>query len=562
MGVAAAGVYLVLGPGIAGDSAATSSNTASLPPAATPLKGSVTLGDEQPVGGATSSTTADTTLTAPAGGPLAGLSVVIPAGAYSVATTFHLGARPLTLTGYDGKLTSLSDLVVIENGGAYAATPMTVTVPVTLPDGWFAMGVHLRDDGSLEPMPLVTETPTSVTVMTRHFSSFLIVAIAEAALPANIGTGFRVREDDIQTPNYGSYVSPGGHCAGQSLAEMWYFAVRRAAGSPALWGLTDNDGRGGTMDFWQDDSRAYRLASSVHEDLVWSTLSARVAYFFEKAKVDRLQWDAFRYAMLISGQPQFVGLSVGDQGGGHVIVAYAATPSGIWVADPNFPGALRQIAWNARSADFTAYASGASAAESDELYDRIAFWGTTSLIEWGQIGERWAELDAGTIGDDRFPGAGLARIITTAEGAQDVELLADGPVDSVNQRFILASDPSIPMRATLYEGTRQIGQVSGSDEAKITLAYGINDLGVYFEAQRNGSWEAVQFKRYAVTAPPPDLPTQSAGLPTVPPLPTGAPRPTPARSSEYDCSNPPASSKTSLAYINWSLHCQAIQPAP
>ena len=177
-------------------------------------------------------------------------------------------------------MTPISDLIVVDNGGAYAATPMTVSVPVTIPDGTFAMGFYLLDDGSLEPMPLVDESPTTATVMTRHFSSFFIAAITDAALTAavgdGIGTGFHPGEDDFQTPNYGSYLAPGGHCGGQALAMMWYFEERRSKGALQLWGLHDANGRGGTLGLWEDDSNVYRLASTVHEDYSWGSWSLQI----------------------------------------------------------------------------------------------------------------------------------------------------------------------------------------------------------------------------------------------------------------------------------------------
>jgi len=334
------------------------------PPATEPLEGTITLGEEQPVGGETSDPASNVTLTAPPEGPVPGLEVRIPAEAYAAPVEFTVSARPVTVDGYDGKVAALSDLITVENGGAYAASPMTVTIPVTIPDGMFAMGFFRHDDGSLEAMPLVDETPTSVTVATRHFSSFLVLAIAEAALPENIGTGFRAGEDDFQAPNYGSYAAPKGACAGQSLSAMWYFLERRAAGAPALWGLTDNLGRGGTVPFWQDDAGEYKLTGSVQRDTDWDALSVRLQIFLRKSNLDRLQWSAFRYAMLVTGQPQYVGLSQSDKDGGHAIVGYAATPSGLWVADPNYPGKLRHIAWNAKAMEFDPYASGPTAAST------------------------------------------------------------------------------------------------------------------------------------------------------------------------------------------------------
>lgn len=540
--------------------------TNALPPAATALSGQAIVGATHEIGTETSDPGQKTTLRAPAGGPLAGMTIAIPGDAYAEQTAFTVSARDLRLSGYDGKITALTDLIVIENGGAYAAAPMTVTIPVAIPAGSFAMGLYLRDDGTLEPMPLVVETSNSVSVLSRHFSSFFVATIAEAALPDDIGTGFRAGEDDIQAANYGSYVAPRGYCDGQSLAEMWYFAERRAAGAPQLWGLTDNNGKGATPGFWEDDSNAYRLSAVIHRDTDYETLSATIELAFEKAKVDQLQWDAFRYAMLITGQPQFVGLSVGNEPGGHVVVAYAATRTGLWVADPNFPGKLRDIAWDEGAKGFKPYDSGANAASSTDHYDRIAFYGKTALIDWAAIGARWAEVDSGSIGATLFPLPVLSMLITNPDGTQTYSPMRDGPIGTSTLALQLTSpDPTVFMKASFYDGTRMIGMISSRTPGSIKVGNGITDLGVYIEGldllDIHSDWEAVDFYHFSLTAPPPSslVPaTPSPAAPTSTAPPTARPAETPT--SDYDCSKGPPNDQ--IGRMEWELHCKGIQPTP
>ena len=540
-------LLLVTGGGI--DIGGTGNGT-YLPPANAPLEGTIAVSGAEVIGVQTANPDTGAIFTAPASGPMPGLEVRVPAAAFASPTAFTLSASSISVSGYDGRITAISDLITIENGSGYAAAPITVTVPVTIPSGSFAMGFYRNPDGSLEPMPLVDETATSVTVATRHFSAFFIALVAEKALPNNIGTGFRAGDDDFQAPNYGTYVAPNGHCAGQALAEMWYFTERTAMGAPQLWGQTDNNGRGGTPGFWQDDANAYRVSSSVHRDLDWETISGTIELAFEKAKVDRLQWNAFRYAMLVTGQPQFVGLSEGDEPGGHVIVAYAATAAGLWVADPNYPGELRNITWNEGSKTFTSYDSGATAKSSKHHYDKIAFYGKTALVEWRRIGERWAELDAGTIGVDRFPQSDIMTRVTRADGTTTWLGFRDGTaLDTTTPELgFLAQDTAIPMRATLYLGTRQIAvlQPNGATPGikTVTLGVGRNDVGVFIEGFRDGEWNAVDFWRFAITTP---APLPSTGMET--------PDATP-ESSGYDCTQPVPTSK--IGEMEWILHCQDI----
>jgi hypothetical protein len=488
----------------------------------------MTLGEAKPVGTETSDPASSVTLTAPAGGPVPGLELRIPGEAYAAPVEFVVSARPITVTGYDGRVTALSDLITVENGGASAASPMTVTIPVTIPAGMFAMGFFRHADGSLEAMPLLDETPTSVTVATRHFSSFLVLAVAEATLPDNIGTGYRTGEDDFQAPNYGSFFASHGHCAGQAIAAMWYFIERKSHGAPNLWGLTDNDGRVPTPGFWQDDATQFHLASSVQRDLDGDAFFAQLSRWVRWADLDRLQWNAFRYAMLVTGEPQFVGLSQTGLDGGHAIVGYAATPTGLWVADPNFPGELRQIAWNAKAQRFDPYASGPTVKQSDRMYDLIGLMGKTAMIDWGAIGARWAELDRGTVGRDRFPTILVQQELRDAAGTKRYEPLTSGPIATTTPRLTY----------------REIKGDSVEDgyTVQVPLANGINDLGVYIEGLIGKEWEYLDFYRFELVAPPP------SGMPTMAPS-TPEPEPT------YDCSEKPDGG---VAGLEWSLHCESI----
>ena len=527
----------------------------SLPTARPALTGTVTRGVERRIGSGTADPGSETTLTAPEDGPAAGLELVIPGDAFATTTTFTLSATPIDIDGFGGLVTPASELITVENGGAYAASPILVTVPVTIPDDSFALGVYLRDDGTLEPMPLIAETPTSITIATRHFSSFFITVIAEAALPEEIGTGFRAGDDDIQAPNYGSYIEPGGHCAGQSLAALWYFAERKAAGGRQLNGLLGTRGRDETPGFWRDDRLAYRLSSSISRDLDWDTLTGRIELAFEKAKVDRLQWNAFRYAMLITGQPQFVGLSEGDDPGGHVIIAYAATKTGLWVADPNFPGKLRDIPWNPDKAQFESYASGANAADSKHLFDKIAFYGKTALVEWDRIGARWAEAEAGTTGDDRFPVYSLSVLVTKPDGTDAWEPLVDGTVEpDSTMQVVLVGQQGTQMEATAYRGETALLTMTSGQWAAIALQPGLNRLGFFVRGMRGSELEAIDFVSVTVIGPGSTAsPSEEPLTPEPADEPTDEPVPTPEPEPAFDCNTTPPPGGIKL--MEWQLKC-------
>ena len=230
--------------------------------------------------------------------------------------------------------------------------------------------------------------------------------------------------------------------------------------------------------------------------------------------------------------------------GGHAIVGYAATPTGLWVADPNYPGKLRHIAWNAKTLEFHPYDSGPTAADSDHHYDLIGLLGKTALIEWDAIGARWAELDAGTIGADQFPAVTVEIEVTAADGTNSYEALKPGPIATMKPLLGFSSVPGVTLRATFYQGSELIRRVGDGNVAPVPLAFGINDLGVLIESQFGTEWRFVDFQRFDLVAPAP------SGMPTLTPS-TPEPEPT------FDCSVKPSGG---IAELDWALHCEKIQP--
>jgi hypothetical protein len=64
---------------------------------------------------------------------------------------------------------------------------------------------HDPSSKKLEGMATVSQDADSLTVATRHFSSFLLSAIDKTLLKKDLDTSFRPGIDDWQSPNYGSY---------------------------------------------------------------------------------------------------------------------------------------------------------------------------------------------------------------------------------------------------------------------------------------------------------------------------------------------------------------------
>ena len=425
------------------------------------------------------------------GGAIDGMTITVPAGAYPTSKTFHISHTPIS-GDPSPHVSPLTPLIEVDNGGDFADGPMTITVPVTIPDGYFAMGFLVGENGELEGMPLIAETPTSITVATAHFSSFFIGMIADSLLSGVIDTGFRPMTDDWEFPNMGSYIESEGHCAGQSLTAMWYYLERTRKGTSTLWNRFDNNGDApATPDFWEDDSLGYRLASTVQNDIDWDNWLREIFLILGDSD-DELNWRAFLYAMLVTDEPQYVAIYSAD--GGHAMIVYKADADTgtLYIADPNYPGhSGRKIMYSGGA--FSPYESGANKAEIDAgnstTYDEICYFAKTALVPWSQVAARWSEFDFGTIGDGIFPDYEIV-VLDDSGGSTP---LIDGMTVSGDKIKIsvLSPDPAHQLGWMVRRGDEWL---RFDAEGKYDLLEGENHLGIYILGKVDGNWEYVDFQ--------------------------------------------------------------------
>jgi hypothetical protein len=533
---------------------------------ATPAQGTLTLGDSSAVETIDlDASGASPTISAP-GHPWDGFTIDVPAGAWT-GSTLNVTAQPITASSFGGLVTPISPLYTVSGAEGMAPAPVTLKVPATVPADSFAMGFFYDASGGLEGMPLLAEDGTSVTVATEHFSSFFVSLVERALLPETIDSGFRPGKDDWQFPNYGSYITPGGNCAGQTLTEAWYYIERRLKGRGLpLHGLYDNNGYGTTKtpDLWQDDSNGYRLASVAQSQYI-DTHNAIKSFSFSVRGMglDTLQYDAFRYAIAVTGEPQLVSISDAQDKNGHEILAYRVDPSGIFVADPNFPAspaALRLIPFDPASGRFGTYSSGVNAqavSSGDVPYVNFVYDAKTAIVDWSMLADDWAAFDDGKIGNGIFPVYSLEALAGKDAQGQDVWVpLVDGYQMASSELTLRIQGVSDYTRLTLYSGTSSTPVAPAKGTITIQLKGGENPLGIYEEGAKppGNDFEYVDFVRLTVIAGAAPSPSPT---PTATPTPAATPVATPA--ATFDCS--PGTRPSDLSgRINWDLHCQAIQP--
>ncbi len=453
------------------------------------VEGKLSLGDSTELTSATIDAGGGVITVDRAGDPLDGLELTVPTGSYQDGRDFAVSFRPITGHSYDDRIKPISPLISVENGGDYADDVMSLKVPVEVPEGQFAMGFFYDEKtGVLEGMPLLAADAGSVTIGTRHFSSFFISMIAESVLSSlTIDSGFRPGVDDWQFENNGSYAAPPGHCAGQSIAAMWYYYERKLNGEPDLYGRYDNylSEEEKTPALWEDDNLAYRLASTVQKDLNGKTLEVKLFRTIEGTD-DTLQMLAFAYAMHVTQAPQFVGLTDTVNGDGHAIIGYKVEGGNIYVADPNYPG-VKSAEGKIEYVDgaFKPYRSALSAKSDPTSFDKIGYYAVSALVDWEAVGARFAEMENGAVGNEYFPAYTMPGSSATTVGSA---LLVDGVAFPDDRLRVYP--PDLGWTVKVFRGGEELPKVGGF----VTLLPGENKLGILVEL--NGLY--VDFYRVTV----------------------------------------------------------------
>ena len=365
------------------------------------------------------------------GDPLNGFELTVLPNSFTQIQNIKISYSPITSHQLGSNFNPISPLIHIEYSGGISNKPMKLKIPVKVTNGKFAMPfIYDKNTGKLIPM-LIQEIGTDyVLLSTRYFSSngslnktgnlnsltYADVAISEideAKLNEQgiIDSGYKPGTDDWEFINYGSYVASGGQCAGQAISSMWYYIEKKKKGGALpLFHLLDKVNDPNKPNFlWQDNPKGYRFASTIQQDFRFGDWLDEIG---DQSKHPDITFKAFAYSMLMTKEPQLVFIAkVSPDTAGHAMVVYKVDYANkkLFIADPNYPnnrtvdGAISERVINYTGNKLGPYTSGATAADVGIVFDRIGYYPKTAYIKWEQIAARWVELEAGIIGQDRFP---------------------------------------------------------------------------------------------------------------------------------------------------------------
>lgn len=383
---------------------------------------------------------------------ISGLTIDVPDGAYASEKSFKISTSDIIEHNLGKYFNPITPLITIDNGHTFANDYMTVTIPIQKAEDEFALAFYYdRDTNKLEALPFSSVSHDNIQVFTSHFSDVVVSKIKLAELDSmslspdqKIDTGFKPGVDDWQFTNYGSYLAPKGHCGGQAISMTWYYSKQyKEKGAPRLYGRFDNNAaKVKTPDFWFDDSQGYRFASVLQSSIDWSENSRLLKVNSELRNQDGYDdkpiFDAFAYAMLMTGEPQLMAIYKWEnfkRTEGHAITAYKIENGKIYVADPNYPGKSdRYVGINLEVEEpiieydlenpfdneegtiiserreymsFDFYSSGANALDIKDkgatIYNNINFIGQSAIVDYAGIDKEYQKMLNGSAGNDKMP---------------------------------------------------------------------------------------------------------------------------------------------------------------
>jgi hypothetical protein len=457
--------------------------------------------------------------------PLNGLTVTIQPNSFTQAQTIKISSAPITSHQLGQYFNPLTPMIKITYQGGFADKTMRIKIPISLLQGKFAMGFFYNEQtGKLEGIPIEELASDHITIATKYFSpntnqslgkrtntdivgDLVIGVIDESVLTGQtiIDTGFKLGIDDWEFINYGSYTAPNGICAGMSLSAMWYYLERKNTDGALFhkYDLFNDKTQPGKL--WQDNPKGYRFASAIQSDLNWDARATEKLFQYGDPV---LTWKAFALSMLLTKEPQYVSLR-STTNIGHAVVAYQMNyqTGDLLVSDPNYPSGY-QINGNTISRTikfsgnkFNPFSASLNAGAGALVFDTVYYYGKTTMIDWDKFRTRWTEVNAGTIGNDKFPNYNLYVGRVGGDELVDNYVLSTDTLTvlcrSTSSAEFLAGTDRLQLFYIFDQNGNQLIKAGGATKgvAKIKLGTGTTKLGFYICGAKNSIAENyVDFK--------------------------------------------------------------------
>ncbi|MEN3942249.1 hypothetical protein WJU23_13205 [Prosthecobacter sp. SYSU 5D2] len=158
-------------------------------------------------------------------GPLAGLRVVVPAGAIPSPSTFSLARNSMTLVPNSGRYPGHT-INIKTDGATDFNEPLQITVPIEDDDSLIPVPYYIDENGFLQVCQIISidRNADTMTFETFHASFFTWIYEQFAGVGEFAGaTDFLGSRDGFQVVNVSSVYNPGGECFGMAAFAQWHY---------------------------------------------------------------------------------------------------------------------------------------------------------------------------------------------------------------------------------------------------------------------------------------------------------------------------------------------------
>ena len=396
------------------------------------------------------------TLSGPAGGPLAGVSVTFPAGALASSQTVTLGYDTGTLTPLHG---THSGTTILLNAGSATTfdQPVSITIPYD-PAGGLPVPYTIDANGALHVCQLVKLDAANGQAVFHTFHASLFTWILD-----NLGLGdiwktpFDPAADGFQVDNNGSVYNRDGECMGMSSFALWYDEIIKASEGafyPRFMTVVGNDFEG-TPRVGQQII-ATRAFISIGQ--MWDTYVPNLQSEFPLT--DAQNYRIIRNALKNTGFPVMISLRPGAAfgQGGHSVLAIGWNNSGLMAYNVNDHGQTQTIPYEPATGVLGPYAG----------FNKVFYFGDGSV--------HWTEDYFHLLADAKanFHGSTNSTInITSHTSGQTVTSRVQTLSGTINSGQVLVSKLTVVTASAEFK-TDVV--TSGQFSVTVTLDRGVNHL--------------------------------------------------------------------------------------
>jgi len=320
----------------------STSGTATPPPSSSNVV-SISSGSKVAVTSQTINSNGGTIQVTDSSSPLYGLKIVVPSASTSEPVKFEISYADVSqITGLPTGASAASKLITIHATGSAEFNQYQMfdkAIEVTLPydstaanDDNKPVRFYWYDStaNKLDSTGFLSEDKSAhtITFLTGSFSDFIAVEVdillsqLSGETSYSMDTGFRPAFDGWFIPNYGSVQTPGGMCLGMVSYAKWYYTYH----------YPDTDLHAkyieGDSAEWRDDSTAIQLAARAHlaTSGIWNSLTQQERNWASaNAREVGLSWLS---GMIVTGEPQLIGLKARDNSGTWLNYAHAVLTYG------------------------------------------------------------------------------------------------------------------------------------------------------------------------------------------------------------------------------------------